>query len=171
MVQVLQYISSAFRMTVNPKYHDIVTPFFSVKSGLAVAASSERSLKNEKTCKLPLGHANTQVLQLPTPAEGSSGQAVFHPDLLCPGVAVVLEGTAEVRCPACPSEGRKKAAYVLQTAVTSTYQGCSQKLEDRVSDIKQSLRCIGFLPHIPCQRKLSDIDSKRNHPAATTTDK
>lgn len=62
MVHVLQSISSAFRMTVNSKYQDTVAPFFSVRSGLAVVASTERSYKKEKTCELLPVYANAQVL-------------------------------------------------------------------------------------------------------------
>lgn len=52
---------------------------------------------------------------------------------------------------------QEETAYVPQIAVTGTNQWWSQKLEDRVSDIKSSLRCIGFLSHIPCQRKWEEI--------------
>lgn len=62
MVHILQSISSAFRMTVNPKYQDTVASFFSLRSGLAVAASTERSYKKDKACKLPPVYANAQVL-------------------------------------------------------------------------------------------------------------
>jgi len=62
MVRILQFISSAFRITVNPKYEDTVAPFFSVRRGFAVAASTERSYKKEKTFKLLPVYANAQVL-------------------------------------------------------------------------------------------------------------
>lgn len=47
MVYILRSISSAFRMTVNPKYQDTVASFFSVRSGLAVGASTEKLQERE----------------------------------------------------------------------------------------------------------------------------